>query len=242
MEKALVSAAVIVIPTILLVIGFRLSGRKVEWRPLLWAGFATLVYFLLLRSRGVIPEPGFMAGLELNFFGKALSIAGTLAMLAFLPRVSFGAAGFTWKQNKGWLRPVIITGAMVLLFTTGGAFLAPASSVNTSLEWLSFQATLPGIDEELFFRGLLLLLFHQAFGKGLRIWGADTGWGFWLVVAIFGLLHGVTVTGGELAVNAWVILGTGFLGFILTWMRERTGSLAVPVLFHNISNVAQAFV
>ncbi len=39
-----------------------------------------------------------------------------------------------------------------------------------------------------------------------------------------------------------MILGTGFLGFILTWMRERTGSLAVPVVFHNISHAAQSFV
>ena len=241
MEKALVTAGVIVIPTLLLVIGYRLSGRKVEWVPLLWAGFACLVYFLLLRSRGVIPNPAFMEGLDLNWFGKILSLAGTLAMLTFLPRVSFRAAGLTWTQNKGSLGPVIRTGGVILLVTTGGAFLA-ASSVNTSLENLLFQASMPGLDEELFFRGLLLLLLHQAFGKGLRVWGADTGWGFWLVVAIFGLLHGVTVVEGELAVDFWVILGTGFVGFVVTWMRERTGSLVVPVLYHNISNVAQAFV
>jgi len=241
MEKALVTAGVIIVPTILLVIGFRLYGRKVELAPLLWAGFVCLVYFLLLRSRGVIPNPIFMDELTSSWFGKTLSLAGTISMLYFLPRVDFRAAGLTWKQNKGSLSPVIRTGGLILLFTTGGAMLV-ASTPNTSLENLLFQATMPGLDEELFMRGLLLLLFHQAFGKGLNVWGADTGWGFWLAVAIFGLLHGVTIQSGELAVNLWAILSTGFLGFVLTWMRERTGSLVIPILFHNISNVAQAFV
>lgn len=85
-------------------------------------------------------------------------------------------------------------------------------------------------------------MLHQAFGKGLTVWGADTGWGFWLVVAVFGLLHGVTVESGDIQVDIWVIVSTGFIGFVVTWMRERTGSLVAPILYHNISNVAQAFV
>jgi len=241
MEKALVTAAIFIVPTISLVIAFRLTGRKVEWAPLLWAGFAFLVYFLLLRSEGVIPTPHLMEELTLNWFGKSLTFAGTIMMLYFLPSVSFRAAGVTWTQNKGSLNPVILTGGIILLVTTGGAIVV-ASTPNTSLENLLFQATMPGLDEELFMRGLLLLLFHQAFGKGLNVWGADTGWGFWLAVAIFGLIHGVTVQNGELAIHLWTIVGTGFMGFVLTWMRERTGSLVSPILFHNISNVAQAFV
>ena len=241
MEKALVTAGIFVVPTFLLVIAFRLTGRKVEWAPLLWAGFAFLVYFLLLRSKGVIPAPHFMEELTLNWFGKTLTFAGTITMLYLLPNVSLRAAGVVWTQNKGSLKPVILTGGIILILATGGAMLV-ASTPNTSLENLLFQATMPGLDEELFMRGLLLLLFHQAFGKGLNVWGADTGWGFWLAVAIFGLLHGVTVQNGELAVHLWVIVGTGFTGFVLTWMREVTGSLIAPILFHNISNVAQAFV
>jgi len=241
MEKTLVTAGVLVVPTILMVIGFRLYGRKVKLAPLLWSGFAFLVYFLLLRSRGVIPNPEFMDELTLNWFGKTLSLAGTIAMLYFLPRVGFQAAGLTWKQNKGSVSPVIWIGGLVLLFTTVGAVLVTPSP-NTSLENLLWQATMPGLDEELFMRGLVLLLFHQAFGKGLNVMGADTGWGFWLAVAIFGLIHGVTVQDGELAVNFGAIVGTGLTGFVLTWMRERTGSLVIPILFHNLSNVTQAFI
>ena len=241
MEKALVTAAVMVVPTAILVIGLRLNGRKVDMAPLIWASFACLVYFLLLRSRDIIPNPAFMDELIFNWFGKTLSIAGTIAMLFFLPRVGFRAAGITWEQNAGSLVPVLRTGVLVILFTTVGAFLT-SSTPNTSSEHLLWQATMPGLDEELFFRGLLLLLLHQAFGKGLTVWGAETGWGLWLVTALFGLLHGVTLEDGNFEVHFGVIVSTGFLGFVLTWMRDRTGSLVAPLLFHNFINVAQAFV
>jgi len=162
-------------------------------------------------------------------------------MLYFLPSVSYRSAGVIWAQNKGSLKPVIITGGIVLLVTTGSAMLV-ATTPNIALENLLFQATMPGLDEELFMRGLVLLLFHQAFGKGLVVWGAQTGWGLWLAVTIFSLLHGITLQSGELAVNLWAILGTGFMGFVLTWMREITGSLVAPILFHNVSNIARALV
>ena len=241
MEKAILTAGVLAIPTLILVIGFKLTGRKVEWVPLLWAGFACLVYFLLLRSRGELPSPAFLDELDRNWFGKTLSIAGTIAMLYFLPRVGFLDAGVTWKQNEGSLKPVIIAAAVVVLSMTFASY-AFGPSPNTSVENLLWQATMPGIDEELFMRGLLLLLLHQAFGKGLNIWGAETGWGFWLVTVTFGLLHGATIEGSDVDIDISVTMATGFMGFILAWMRERTGSLVVPVLFHNVSNVAQAFV
>ena len=241
MEKALVIAGIFIGPTTILIIGFRLSGRKVDWVPLRWAGFACLVYILLLKSRSVIPVPVLLEGLPLIWFGKLLSLAGTVAMLCFVPRVGFRAAGMTWRQDRSSLRPVLTTGAITVVAASVASFLFMYNP-NTSVENLLFQATLPGLDEELFMRGLLLLLLHQAFGRGLKIGGADTGWGFWLVVAVFGLLHGVTVESSELQLNLGAIASTGFVGFILTWMRERTGSLVVPVLFHNLFNVAQAFV
>jgi len=220
---------------------FRLTGRRVEWAPLAWAGLAFAIYMIALRSRSWLPQPALLGGLELNWTGKSLSLLSTCAILAFLPRVSFKEAGLRWGQAAGSLRPVIIVVVMtVLSATVTSAFIS--SSPNTSPEWLMFQATMPGLDEEIFMRGLLLLLFHQAFGKGMAIGGAETGWGLWLTTLLFGLLHGVAWADGALQVEIPAIVLTGMIGFVAGWTRERTGSLVVPVFFHNIFNVAQSFI
>ena len=182
-----------------------------------------------------------METLELNWLGKGLSLLGTCVLLALLPGVGFRAAGLRWEQAPGSLRPVAIVGTATIVGSTITATFA-SPSPDITVEWLAFQATMPGLDEELFMRGLLLLLFHQAFGRNFTIAGAETGWGLWLTTLLFGLLHGVTVQGDEISVSAAVTVLTGLVGFIAGWMRERTGSLVAPIVFHNAFNVAQSFV
>ena len=240
-ESALVTLGVFAIPTLVVVAGFKLTGRPVKRAPLLWAGFAFAVYIGALRGGSLLPQPSVLAELQLNWVGKTLSLLTTCSILAFLPRVSFRDAGVRWDQAAGSLRPVGVTAVMTILGATVTSAMI-SSSPNLSTEWLMFQATMPGLDEELFMRGLMLLLFHQAFGKGMTIAGAETGWGLWLTTALFGLLHGVAWVDGALQLNAPAIVLTGSIGFAAGWMRERTGSLMVPVLFHNAFNLAQAFV
>ncbi len=241
MANALVTGGIFAIPTFILVVWLKLTGRRVEWAPLLWAGFSFAIYMVALRTKGVLPQPGFMSGLELDWVEKSLSLLGTCAILAFLPRVSFKDAGVRWDQTAGSLRPVVVAAVMTIVGATISSVMI-SSSPNVSAEWLLFQATMPGLDEELFMRGLMLLLFHQAFGKSMTIGGAKTGWGLWLTTLLFGLLHGIAWVEGGLQINAAAIVFTGLIGFVAGWMRERTGSLVVPVLFHNAFNVTQAFV
>ena len=50
------------------------------------------------------------------------------------------------------------------------------------------------------------------------------------------------VVDGSIAINYPAIILTGFIGLIEGWMRERSGSLVAPILFHNAFNVSQSFV
>lgn len=47
----------------------------------------------------MIPVPALLEALPLIWFGKILSLSGTIAMLFFLPRVGFQEAGLTWTEQ-----------------------------------------------------------------------------------------------------------------------------------------------
>ncbi len=78
-------------------------------------------------------------------------------------------------------------------------------------------ALLPGICEEILFRGALVGLMERRLGRlGVML----------AVGAMFGLIH--------LAVPR--ILPTGVLGVLLTWAVLRSGSLWIPIIMHAVHN------
>lgn len=73
------------------------------------------------------------------------------------------------------------------------------------------------VAEELFFRGFLYRVLRQRMA-------------FWLAAAIDGVLFG-------LVHGSFVILPVlAFLGFLLCWTYERTGTLFVPIALHALNN------
>ncbi len=96
---------------------------------------------------------------------------------------------------------------------------------------------MPGLQEEPSFRGLMLLLLNQAFrDKPLTLLGAPIGWGAVASSVYFGLGHGLGWADGHIAFDALSIAVTGGIGFVLLLIRERTGSLVLPILAHNLAN------
>jgi membrane protease YdiL (CAAX protease family) len=108
---------------------------------------------------------------------------------------------------------------------------------NYDLETLLYQATIPGFDEEPMFRGILLFCISLAIiSERYSLGGASINIAGLLLVVLFGLVHGVMFNGGEWHFSFPAILLTGGYGFILLWLRERTGSLVFPILAHNSVN------
>lgn len=86
------------------------------------------------------------------------------------------------------------------------------------------------LPEEVFFRGYLQDRLNAVCGRPWRLWGAEIGPGLFLTALLFMLCHLL------IAVN-WVRLAIFFPALLFGWMRERTGSLLPPVLFHALSNL-----
>jgi membrane protease YdiL (CAAX protease family) len=155
-----------------------------------------------------------------------------------------------WGRGAGWA-----LGLAVLLFPLFAlafqAFAAALPGLPPDLRALlapyaappRFQLRLPGgfalqallqvavvaFPEELFYRGWVQGSLRRLPGRPVRVLGAELGPGFLLAQLLF--------AAGHLSSFQPYRLGTFFPGLAFGWLRERTGGLAAPVLFHALSNL-----
>lgn len=209
------------------------SSRSRAWRPLL-AFVALLALDDLVL---VLPRIGPFAALHWNWQGKLLEVAWVLALAAIVPGLSLRDIGATAPLRPGWRAPTLVVGALTLALPL--AFLVGLGARDTlTVEGWCFQATMPGLAEELVYRGVFLSLLDRAFGRPWRIARADVGWGTITTAVVFAAVHAVNVDrGGTLHVEPLFAIGP-FLGSLLAgWARARLGSLVPLILLHNASNL-----
>ena len=205
-----------------------------------WLFVSAGLFFLndaaLTRLYGLIPD--FVGG-DWNWTGKVLALAITLAVAAH-PAFGWKRSGLTLKQNDGSLASALIVA--VLLIAVFIYFALASNNGGATRETMAFQLTMPGLEEEPFYRGILLLALNEAFRGRFRALGIEWGWGALLSSALFGMAHGFGYDDGAFAFDLMTFLLTGVPSLILVWMRERTGSLLLPILLHNFGNSVGLFV
>lgn len=214
-------------------LGAMLAPKDFRWRWLLAAAVLIVLHdALLLRLYGMLPE--LVEGSRWNWTGKWLATIGFLAIAA-LPMFGWRRTGITLVQSKGarlgWVVfAVLAAGLLAAGFHYGGG---PADADTIAYQW-----TMPGIEEELFYRGVLLLALNEAFRTRWRMLGIQVGWGGVLSCVAFGLIHAMAYRNGAVSFEWSAFLMTGVPAVVLLWLRERTGSLLAPVLAHNVVNGA----
>lgn len=95
------------------------------------------------------------------------------------------------------------------------------------------QVVVVGLGEEFFFRGYLQTQLNRVWGRPFRFLGAPWGPGLIVAAVLFGLCH--------LVFGSLVQLKVIFFGLFAGWLRERTGTILVPAVYHGLSNVLLAF-
>lgn len=178
--------------------------------------------------------PNLFLGAERNWQEKLLALAGTLA-IAGLPAIGWRAAGLTFAQASGSLKAAIPVCLLYGAFFVAIALAFPSGA--TSREDIAFQLTVPGLEEELFYRGVLLLALCRAFPGRWHFLGV--GWSFGAVLScwLFGMTHAFGFSDGSFSFDAPIMIFTALPSFIAVWLRLRTGSLLLPVVIHNFGNV-----
>jgi CAAX protease family protein len=91
-----------------------------------------------------------------------------------------------------------------------------------------FVCVIAPIVEEFFFRGFIFGALRQ-----MRVVIAGRNIGTWVAAAITGILFGLAHSGSA---SAQYLIPLAFLGFMLCWLRWRTGSLYPCMVLHSINN------
>lgn len=183
--------------------------------------------------------------LNWNWDGKIFSIIATILILTILTvcsrRVNFEAAGVTLRQHEGSVLPAWIATAILAALAIA-AEIAVSDGRSLGAERFLFQATMPGLDEELYFRGLLLLVLSLAIQSGsANMLGASISWAGMVTTLLFGLGHSLFWREGAASFSSAAFIYTFILGFGILWIRQRTGSILIPILAHNLINVSGSF-
>jgi membrane protease YdiL (CAAX protease family) len=234
---ALHFAIVLVFAGLLAVTG----GKAVRFGPILLGLVCSALYWVVLVASGDLQSHiPLLAGLDWNWTGKAIAIAASLALIAILPSITRTSVGLRWRQADRSLAAAGLCIGLLCAFSWSIEAWA-ADGRDTSFERLLYQATMPGLDEELFMRGLLLALFVEGFGESRKRFGAAFGSAEIAVTFLFAAGHALRIVGGAIAFDPLVFCVTAVIGAGLAWLRQRTESLVMPVVAHNLINFGNSF-
>ena len=217
------------IPAFIITVVATLSWARPS-RPI-W--LVACVGYVLLDGAVTLAGHHQVPGLHWNWLGKAFSIAlAGLVILILRPRPDELPLGLP-RDGAGWRWTVL--GVVVACLFSGTINLIMSDHVFPSPETIAFEATMPGVAEELCWRGLVFVLLGRAFS---RPDGTPN-----LVPAavcatlLFGLGHGFSVDNGSFRF-AWLpfAYATTF-GAGLAFLRLRAKSLPSLMVTHNLANV-----
>ena len=220
---------------LLLLVGAALGLLDRERFVLRWLLVAALLVAindaLLTRVYGMAPD--LLAGSDLNWQGKVLALAATLAIAAH-PRFTWCRVGLTLAQAPGSPRAAFPVVLLYCAFFIVIAVVFPGGTA--SAEDVAFQLTMPGLEEETFYRGILLFALGEAYTGRTRFLDVDWHWGAVLSCLLFGMTHAFGFSESRFSFDTLTMALTALPAFIAVWLRLRTGSLLLPIVVHNFGN------
>jgi len=171
-------------------------------------------------------------GGEWNWSGKIYSLLLSIVVVLGLG-IKPQALGLTVSQRN--LKASLIA---LFLFILWGLTLGLTFKPSTpSVETLAFQALMPGLAEELAYRGIApALLLGLIRGKESS---PGIPWAVVLITALaFGIWHGLSYSNSGFSFDLMSALFP-FIGSIAGgWLRFSSGSLLFPILAHSFANIA----
>lgn len=184
-------------------------------------------------------------GLKFAWIGKFLSLLLSLIIIFTINKKDREEIGFTTKTNsKQHLKFGILLFIAFLLFDFVFKLILFPKGGSFDFETFAFQATLPGLTEEIAYRGIQLWMLDKVFPPKWNVKGIKFGWGFIIVTILFGVAHGMALTADyEFKFDIVTIIYLTLISSLsLGLLRKFSGNLIYPVLGHNVINILNAII
>jgi membrane protease YdiL (CAAX protease family) len=173
-----------------------------------------------------------------NWEGKAYAIVMAVVGMAGVMRSRLlrrEELGLTIQQQAGSVRPVAVLSVIMLVPVLWLALISSEGPFDGEL--LLYLLLMPGLSEELVYRGVMLGSADAIAPPRWRFAGASIGWGLIVVSCVFGVLHGFTIgPGWQVEWDFVAVIVATVFGFAFGWMKERTGSLLAPIMLHGLAD------
>jgi uncharacterized protein len=218
------------------------GGRSNQWG---WFVYAAAVY-VLAHLVYVLAPTAIGWRVQWNWPGGLLAFSGLVVLSATCRDFAPGTVGLTSALRPGWWR-FVVGAAGLLLAVWAIRFLG--RPLGWDLDGLMYQSVIPGMYEELVYRGILLAIVSRGledqptpkwFAR-MNLPGVQLTLSALAVSTLFAATHLIGFgPAGELTLN-W---GNGMMifaiGLFFWWVRAGTGSVWPAALAHNLYNVLLA--
>ena len=185
-----------------------------------------------------LPRLSFLHTYKWNWQGKILEFIWPLIMVYGLKWLQPAEVGLTLPKNKRWLIYAVLIG-----IGYDGLMFALSPYLDTlpqhsNIETILFQLTLPGLAEELFYRGTLWAVIQRYLPNPIRFLRLRLSWSFVLTTVLFISVHWISYirSTGQIEWFIYENFPVLIISVMLGLIREKTKSIWPGVLLHNIIN------
>ena len=240
-----------------------LGGTSIQWTCCIGIGLPVFLMAVHLnRHQGQSVDLGIAVQLALFFFvslaltrlepmwpftkklWQSMTLEALWALIFIFVTRSSSQAGLTLRiSSQAWRASLAATGLLLVFVLLRGLAIkltgfSPSENAPLVLEFLLYQLTMPGLAEELSYRGVLQPGLNMVLGRPWKLLGAQVGWGWVITSLIFWAPHAFRVDAQMQLSFYWPTLTMQFVAaFVFGWIRERSGSVFPPMLAHNLVNV-----
>ncbi|MEM8484639.1 MAG: CPBP family glutamic-type intramembrane protease [Bacteroidota bacterium] len=216
---------------------------KVRW---VWLFSIPVLAFIkhLLLVEGAAGSFGDWIPGRYNWEGKLLAISLWIVVVITFFRDRLETIGLTFKQCGHWRNTAFGVAVFCALSWALAAVFQFEGLKSGSISDILYQASMPTLEEELWFRGIMLAMLIEDFTtKGIKkpqvtaliLAALVTSLSFWGA-------HSINTDGDwGFVFDVWGNLVAGGFGVLFVIVRIGTGSLVLPMLLHTWVNTAGYF-